>query len=287
MSVRDLQDRLHEASGVEVSAQTISTVTDKVWGVVEGWQHRPLAAIYPIVYLDAMPVKLRRDGHVQNTAISIVLGVDLDGQRDVLGHWIGAGGAGANFWLSVVTDLQSRGVQDIFIACVDGLQGFSEAIDAVFPQAQVQRCVIHQVRHRLTYVAWKDRQAVVADRKAIYQAPTRELAETKLLELGERWGERSPIAVRSWERTWDELATMFDYPTEIRRLIYTPNSLEGYNRQVRKVTKTKGAFPTDQAVRKLRFLVTRDITQKWLSPKSWTQIRNQLAIRFADRFPAP
>lgn len=285
MSARDIQDTLHEAYGVEVSPQTISTVTDKVWGLVEAWQNRPLAAIYPIVYLDAIHLKLRRDGRVQNTAVYVVLGVDLDGQRDVLGHWVGEGGEGANFWLSVVTDLQTRGVQDIFLACVDGLQGFSAAIHAVFPTTQIQRCIIHQVRHSLTYVAAKDRRAFVTDLQAIYQAATREAAETRLLELGERWGERYAIAVRSWETNWDELATMFAYPAEIRRLIYTTNSIEGYNRQLRKVTKTKGAFPTEQAARKLLFLVTRDITRTWLTPKSWTQILNQLAIRFADRFP--
>lgn len=285
MSARDIQDTLQDAYGVEVSAQTISTVTDKVWSLVEAWQNRPLATHYPIVYLDAIHLKLRRDGRVQNTAVYIVLGVDLAGQRDVLGHWVGDGGEGANFWLSVVSDLQGRGVQDIFIACVDGLAGFSEAIRAVFPKTQVQRCVIHQVRYSLQYVASKDRKAFVADLKTLYQAPTREAAETRLLELGERWGERYAIAVRSWEQNWDELATMFEYPAEVRRLIYTTNSIEGYNRQLRKVTKTKGAFPTEQAVRKLLFLVTRDITQKWLTPKGWTQILNQLAIRFADRFP--
>jgi putative transposase len=285
MSARDIQDTLQEAYGVEVSAQTISTLTDKVWGLVEGWQNRPLAAIYPIVYLDAIHLKLRRDGRVQNTAVYIVLGVDLEGQRDVLGHWVGEGGEGANFWLTVVSDLQTRGVVDIFIACVDGLAGFSEAIHAVFPHTQIQRCIIHQVRHSLTYVASKDRKAFVADLKAIYQSPTREVAETRLLELGERWGERYAIAVRSWEQNWHELATMFAYPSEIRRLIYTTNSIEGYNRQLRKVTKTKGAFPTEQAARKLLFLATRDITRTWQTPKNWTQILNQLAIRFADRFP--
>jgi putative transposase len=286
MSARDIQDTLQDAYGVEVSAQTISTVTDKVWGLVEAWQNRPLATIYPIVYLDAIHLKLRRDGRVQNTAVYIVLGVDLEGQRDVLGHWVGEGGEGANFWLTVVSDLQTRGVVDIFIACVDGFAGFSEALHAVFPHTQIQRCIIHQVRHSLTYVASKDRKAFVADLKAIYQSPTREVAETRLLELGERWGERYAIAVRSWEQNWDELATMFAYPSEIRRLIYTTNSIEGYNRQLRKVTKTKGAFPTEQAARKLLFLATRDITRTWQTPKNWTQILNQLAIRFANRFPA-
>jgi transposase-like protein len=286
MSARDIQDTLQQAYGVEVSAATISTVTDKVWSLVTAWQNRPLAAIYPIVYLDAIHLKLRRDGKVANTAVYIVLGVDLDGQRDVLGHWVGDAAEGANFWLSVVTDLQSRGVQDIFIACIDGLTGFKDAVQAVFPRTQIQRCIIHQVRQSLTYVAWKDRKAFVADLRTIYQAPTREAAETQLLEVSERWSTSYPMAVRSWETHWEDLATMFEYGAEIRRLIYTTNSIEGYNRQLRKVTKTKGAFPTDEAVRKLLFLVNREITRKWTAPMpNWARIRNQLALRFAGRLP--
>jgi putative transposase len=286
MSARDIQDTLHEAYGVEVSAATISTVTDKVWTLVEAWQNRPLCALYPIVYLDAIHLKLRRDGKVLNTAIYIVLGVDLDGQRDVLGHWVGDGAEGANFWLSVVTDLQARGVQDIFIACIDGLNGFKEAIQAVFPRTEIQRCIIHQIRQSLTYVAWKDRKAFTAALRAVYQAPTREAAETRLLELAEQWSASYPMAVRSWESNWEDLATMFDYPAEIRRLIYTTNTIEGYNRQLRKVTKTKGAFPTDEAARKLLYLANRDITRKWTAPvPNWAHIRNQLAIRFVGRFP--
>lgn len=286
VSTRDIQQTLHELYGVEVSPQTISTVTDKVWSLVEAWQNRPLAAVYPIIYLDALHLKLRRDSKVLNTAVYIVLGVDLDGQRDVLGHWVGDGAEGANFWLSVVTDLQTRGVEDIFVACIDGLSGFKAAIQAVFPQTQIQRCIIHQVRQSLSYVSWKDRKAFVADLKAVYQAPTREAAETALRELGERWGKTYAMAVRSWEKNWEDLATMFEYPAEIRRLIYTTNTVEGYNRQVRKVVKTKGAFPSGEAARKLLFLATRDITKKWTAPiYNWAKIRNQLAIRFEGRFP--
>jgi transposase-like protein len=253
---------------------------------VEAWQSRPLAAIYPIVYLDAIHLKLRRDGKVLNTAVYIVLGIDLEGQRDVLGHWVGDGAEGANFWLNVVTDLQGRGVQDIFVACIDGLTGFKAAIQAVFPKTLIQRCVIHQVRQSLTYVTWKDRKAFVRDLKAIYRAPTREAAETELLQLSEKWGTKYAIAVRSWETNWEDLATMFDYPAEIRRLIYTTNTVEGYNRQLRKVTKTKGSFPSGEAARKLLFLVNRDITRKWTMPvNNWACILNQLAIRFEDRFP--
>jgi len=286
VSTRDIQQMLGDLYGVEVSAATISTVTDKVWGLVEAWQSRPLQSVYPIVYLDAIHLKVRRDGRVQNTAVYIVLGVDCDGQRDVLGHWVGDGGEGASFWLTVVSDLQARGVEDIFIACIDGLTGFKEAIQAVFPQTQIQRCVIHQIRHSLTYVAWKDRKAFVADLKKIYQAPTREAGEEALLELGEHWGKQYAVAVRSWEQNWDDLATMFAYPAEIRRLIYTTNTVEGYNRQLRKVVKTKGALPSGEAARKLLYLATQDITRTWSTPLfNWTKIRNQLAIRFEGRFP--
>lgn len=286
MSARDIQATLKDLYGVEVSAATVSTVTDKVWHLVEAWQNRPLAAVYPIVYLDAIHLKLRRDGKVLNTAVYIVLGIDLVGQRDVLGHWVGDGAEGANFWLSVVTDLQTRGVEDIFIACIDGLTGFKDAIQAVFPKTHIQRCIIHQVRHSLTYVTWKDRKAFVRDLRLIYQAPTREAAETELLKLSDTWGATYAVAVRSWETNWEDLATMFDYPAEIRRLIYTTNTIEGYNRQLRKVTKTKGAFPTAEAARKLLFLVTRDITSKWtMPPQNWARILNQLAIRFEGRFP--
>ncbi len=286
VSTRDIQETLHELYGIDVSATTISAITDKVWSLVEAWQNRPLTVIYPIIFLDAIHVKLRREGKVENTAVYTVLGVDLDGHKDVLGHWIGAGSEGANFWLSVITDLQARGVEDIFIACIDGLTGFKEAIHSVFPQAQIQRCVIHQVRHSLKYVAWKDRKEFTSDLKTIYQAATREEAETNLLKLGEKWGDQYAIAVKSWENNWEDLTTMFAYPAEIRRLIYTTNTIEGYHRQLRKVAKNKATFPTAEAVRKLLYLATRDITKKWTMPiQNWANILNQLAIRFAGRFP--
>src|SRR3954470_24402306 len=284
MSARDIQDTLRQAYGVEVSPATISTVTDKVWSLVETWQNRPLCAIYPIVYLDAIHLKLRRDGKVVNTAVYIVLGVDLEGQRDVLGHWLGDGGEGANFWLSVVSDLQARGVEDIFVACIDGLTGFKEAIQAVFPQTAIQRCIIHQIRQSLKHVDWKDRKAFVDDLKTIYRAPTREAGESALLALGDHWGKQYAVAVRSWEANWDDLATMFDYPAAIRRLIYTTNTVEGYHRQLRKVLKTKSSFPTEEGARKLLFLVTEDILRKWMGPVfNWPLILNQLDIRYEDR----
>ncbi len=197
MSTRDIQDTLHELYGVELSAQSISSITDKVWTLVEAWQSRPLDALYPFVFLDALHLKLRREGKIENTAVYVVLGVDLDGHRDVLGHWVGDGSEGANFWLSVVTDLEARGVEDIFIASVDGLLGFKEAIQSIFPQTQVQRCVIHQIRQSLRYVSWKDRKAFVADLKTVYQAPTLEQATANLHRLGEKWGGKYAIAVKS------------------------------------------------------------------------------------------
>jgi putative transposase len=298
MSTRDIQNLLTETYGVEVSADTISAITDKIWPLVEAWQNRPLAAIYPIIYLDGFHLKLRRQGRVENVAVYIVLGVDLEGHRDVLGHWLGDGAAPrrqpANFWLSVVTDLQARGVEDIFIACIDGRgpsgRGFKEAIHAIFPQTEIQRCIIHQIRHSLQYVAWKDRKAFVADLKAIYQASTREEAAPRghpnLLQLGETWGKKYAIAVKSWENNWEDLATFFNYPAEIRRLIYTTNAIEGYNRGLRKVVKTKSSFPTPEAARKLLYLANQNITNKWTMPiQNWANILNQLAIRFEGRLP--
>jgi putative transposase len=286
MTTRDIEDHLRDMYGVEASAATISTITNKVMPLVEAWQNRPLAALYPVIYLDAIHYKLRKDHKVETRAVYIVLAVNLEGHKEVLGHWVSDGEEGASFWLGVVTDLRNRGVEDIFIACIDGLQGFKEAIQSVFPPVAIQRCVIHQIRNSLKYVTWKDRKAFAQDLKTVYQAPTREAAETALLTLADTWGETYAIAVRSWENNWDDLATMFDYTPEIRRLIYTTNRIEGYNRQLRKVTKNRAAFPSPEAARKLLWLAHRDIAKKWTMPiPNWAIILNQLAIRFEDRFP--
>ena len=285
-TTRDIQATIADLYGVEVTAATVSAITDKVWPLVEEWQNRPLAAVYPIIYLDAIHLKLRREGRIENVAIYIVLAVDTDGHKDVLGNWVGDGGEGANFWLNVLTDLQSRGVEDILIACVDGLTGFSHALEALFPQTIVQRCVIHQIRHTLRYVTWSDQKEFMKDLKTVYQAKTREEGETNLLNLAETWGDKYPAAIRSWENNWTELSTFFDYPAQIRRLIYTTNAIEGYNRQLRKVTKTKAVFPTPKSIRKLLYLAHVDIQKKWSMPiANWAKIRNQLAIRFEGRFP--
>jgi len=250
------------------------------------WQNRPLDAIYALLYLDAMHIKLKRDGKIENVAVYNVLGVNLEGKREILGHWIGESGEGANFWLTVITDIQNRGVQDVFIASVDGLQGFSDAIRAVFPKTKVQRCIIHQIRSSLKYISWKDRKAFTVDLKTVYRAATQEEAEANLLKIEEIWADKYGAAIKSWQNNWSELATFFEFPKEIRRLIYTTNTVEGYHRQLRKVTKNKSSFPTPQSARKLLYLATMDIPKKRGSPiRNWPLILNQLAIRFEDRWP--
>lgn len=285
-TTHDIAEMIAEIYGVEVSAQTISAITDKVWPLVEEWQNRPLDKVYVIAYLDALYVKMRLEGKITNVAVYTVLAIDVDGRKDVLGHWVGDGAEGANFWLSVVTDLQNRGVEDIFIACVDNLKGFSEAIGAVFPETLIQKCVVHQIRNSLKYVTWSDRKAFMKDLRLVYQAKTREDGETNLLNLSEKWSKKYPAAVRSWEDNWSELSTFFDYPFEMRRIIYTTNIVEGYNGQMRKVTKNKRVFPTAKSVRKLLFLAHQNIEKKWTMPiPNWAKIRNQVAIRFEGRYP--
>ena len=284
MTTGDIRESLSEMYGVEVSEATISTVTDKVWPLVEAWQNRSLASVYALVYLDAIYVHMRRESRVERTAVYVALGVDLEGRKDALGHWVGDGAEGAKFWTSVLGDLQARGVKDILIACMDGLTGFSDAVHAVFPKTVIQRCIVHQIRNSLKYVVYKDQDAFLRDLKAIYQAPSREEGETALLTLSEKWGAKYAIAVRSWENNWAELSSFFNFPPEIRRLIYTNNGSEAYNRQLRKVTKNKAVFPTPESVRKLLYLAHRDIAKKWTMPlPNWANILNQLAVYFQDR----
>lgn len=284
LSVRDIHDSLEEMYGMDVSAATISAITEKVWPLVETWQNRRLEAVYPIIFLDGIYVNVKREGRVENTAVYVVLAVDLEGRKDVLGHWVGDGAEGAKFWTSVLGQLQARGVQDVLIACVDGLTGFKEAIHAVFPQARVQRCILHQIRNSLKYVTYTEQDAFMRDLKQVYQATTREEAETALLKLSEGWGNKYAVAVRAWENNWAELSAFFDFPYEVRRLIYTNNAIEGYNRQLRKVTKNKSVFPTDEAVRKSFYLAHRDIAANWTMPiPHWPKILNQLVIFFENR----
>lgn len=284
MTVRDIRDMLEETYGIDTSATTISTITEKVMSLVVEWQARPLEAIYPIVFLDAIHVRIKRDGKIQNTAVYTALAVNLDGKKDILGHWIGDGSEGANFWLEVITDLRNRGVKDILIACVDGLTGFSDAIHSIYPDSQVQRCIIHQIRNSLKYVSWKDKDAFMVDLRQVYQASTLEEADLKLATFHDNWAKRYSIAVKSWENNWHELSTFFQYTPEIRKIMYTTNALESYNRQLRKVTKTKSVFPTIESVEKILYLAYRDIAKQWdKGVPNWPSILNQLMIKFEGR----
>jgi putative transposase len=272
-----------EMYGTEVSPTLISSVTDAVIEDAKAWQVRPLEAIYPIVYLDCIHVKARDSGTVRAKAVYLALGVNLAGEKELLGLWI-AQTEGAKFWLSVVTELKNRGVQDIFIACVDGLKGFPEAIEAVYPKTAVQLCIVHLVRYSLNYVSWKLRKAVAADLRAIYAAATVAEAERHLLEFEEKWGRDYPSIPQSWRRNWTRVIPFFDYPPEIRRIIYTTNAIESVNMSLRKITKNRGAFPSDEALLKLFYLALMNISQKWTMPlRDWKAALNRFTILFEER----
>lgn len=285
MTQGEIAGHLEEIYGVEVSPSLISTVTDAVLDEVRAWQSRPLDAVYPILYLDALQVKVKRPGRVVNKAIDLAFGVNLQGLKEVLGMWA-AETEGAKFWLSVVTELKNRGVQDIFIACVDGLKGIPEAIESVYPQTQVQLCMVHMVRHSLSYVSHKDRKEVALDLKAIYQGATLAEAEQQLAEFEEKWGKSYPVIVRSWQSNWARIVPMFGYPSEIRRAVYTTNTIESLNMTLRKITKNRSLFPNDEAVFKLMYLGLRNISKRWTMPiRDWSAAMNQFAILFEGRVP--
>jgi len=286
LSVREIQAHLEEIYGTQVSPDLISTVTDAVLDEVRAWQSRPLDALYPIVYLDALQVKVKSDGRVQNKAIYLAIGINVQGHKEVLGLWA-AQNEGAKFWLGVVTELKNRGVQDIFIACVDGLKGFPEAIEAVFPQTQVQLCLVHLVRYSLAFVSFKDRKEVAAGLKAIYQAVTEQEAQKRLEEFAARWEAQYPLIAKSWRSNWTRLVPMFGYPPEIRRAVYTTNAIESLNMSLRKIIKTRASFPNDEAAFKLLYLALQNIQKKWTMPiPNWGQALNALAILFEERLPA-
>ena len=286
MTTREIQGHLEEIYGVEVSPTLISSVTDAIADEVKLWQNRPLDALYPIVYMDAVRVKVRDNGHVSNKAVYLALGVTMDGIKEVLGMWV-AENEGAKFWLQVVTELNNRGVQDIFIACVDGLKGFPEAIETIFPRTQVQLCLVHMVRHSLKYVSWKQRKEVAADLKTIYQASTAEVAEMNLTEFEAKWDKTHPSIGQSWRRNWERIIPFFAYPAEIRKVIYTTNAIESLNMSLRKVTKNRGSFPNDAAMFKLLYLALNNIAKKWTLPiRDWKAALNRFSILFEDRMPA-
>jgi putative transposase len=287
MSTRDIQDHLQQVYGLDVSPMLVSTVTERLLPVIDAWQQRPLATSYAVVFLDAIHYKVREEHQVVTKAAYVVLGIDLEGRKDILGFWIGAHES-SKFWLGVLSDLRHRGVEDILIACTDNLSGFSEAIAASFPQTAIQKCVVHQIRTSLKYVSYKDYKKVTADLRPIYTAPNEAAAVLALDRFAETWGKTYPWCVKSWRANWDELATCFAYPPEVRKLIYTTNAIESFHRQLRKVTKTKAAFPTDDALRKQLYLAMQEITRKWtMRVPHWGQVLLQLSILFPGRVPEP
>jgi len=285
LTVREIQSHLEELYGTEVSPSLISSVTDAVADEVKAWQSRPLDPIYPIVYLDCIHVKVRDTGAVRVKAVYLAIGINMSGEKEVLGLWI-AQTEGAKFWLQVVTELKNRGVQDIFIACVDGLKGFPEAIETVYPQTAVQLCIVHLVRNSLNYVSWKMRKQIAADLKQIYQSATADEAEQRLTEFESQWNDAYPPIAQIWRRNWSRIIPFFDYPPEIRRIIYTTNAIESVNMSLRKITKNRGSFPSDEALSKLFYLALMNISKKWTMPlHDWKAALNRFSIQFDDRMP--
>lgn len=283
MSTRDISGFIKEMYAMEISATEISHITDKVIPVVNEWRTRALEAIYTFVFLDCIHYKVRENGTIQSRAIYNILGVNKEGKKELIGMYLSEN-EGAKFWLSVLTDLKQRGVEDILIACIDGLKGFPEAIAAVFPKTQIQLCIIHQIRTSLRYVSEKDKKAVAQDLKPIYKAVNADQGYEMLLEFDGKWGKKYPLSVKSWVDNWVNLSTFFEYDTDIRRIIYTTNAIEGMHRQIRKVTKTKGAFTSDMALLKLVYLAVMDISKKWTMPlRNWGLTMSQLYIKFGDR----
>jgi putative transposase len=285
MTTRDIQDQLKELYGVDISPTLISSITESVMEDVKAWQNRTLDRVYPIVYLDALVVKIKDEKQVINKAIHLALGVNMDGQKELLGMWI-THNEGAKFWLSVLTELKNRGLHDIFIACVDGLTGFPDAIESVYPATKIQLCIVHMVRNSLKFVPWKDKKDVVSDLKTIYCASTQEQAEAALTDFGIKWDKKYPAISCSWLDKWENVSVFFDYPTEIRKVIYTTNAIESLNMTVRKVIKNKRFFPSDDAACKQIFLAIRNISKRWTMPiRNWSEALGRFAIDFGDRVP--
>ena len=283
ISTRDIQRTMQEMYGIDVDDGRVSKITDKILPLIKEWQDRPLQSVYAMVILDAVHYNVRENGIVSKKAAYVAIGTDLDGHKDVLGIWLGASES-SKYWLSVLNGLKNRGVQDILIASVDGLSGFVEAINVAYPQTEVQRCIIHQIRSSTRYVSYKDVKQFTADLKPVYKAPTEEAALSALDGFEAKWGKKYPLAVKSWRVNWTELSTMFKYSPEIRKLIYTTNAIENFNRQLRKVTKTKSAFVSDDALMKILYLTTMNIVDKWTMPiKDWGSILDNLMVFFGDR----
>lgn len=283
MSLRDISKHIEEMYDMEISHTVLSQITDKIIPDIKAWQNRPLEPVYPIIWLDAMHFKVKEDGKVVHKALYNILGINKEGRKEILGLYVSES-EGANFWLQVLTDLNNRGVKDILIASIDNLNGFSEAILSIYPQTEVQSCLVHQIRNSLRYIASKDQKEFMKDLKKVYRASSKDLAETELLKLEEKWGKKYPVVIESWQKNWDKLSTYFQYTEPIKKLIYTTNPIEGYHRQIRKVTKTKGAFTSEMALIKLVYLATMRIQEKWTSPvQNWGLTAQQLVIKFEGR----
>jgi putative transposase len=285
MSTREIQGHLQEMYGVEVSPTLISDVTDAVLEEVKAWQNRPLEAIYGVVYLDALYVKMRHEGRVENRAVYVAIGIDLEGRKEVLGLWT-SDNEGAKFWLGVLTELKNRGVKDILIVCVDGLKGFPQAIEAVFPEARVQLCIVHMVRASLNYVNWKERKLVAADLKAIYRAATERQASQELEEFVGKWGGKYQAIGKLWRENWERVTPFFDFPAEVRKMIYTTNAVESLHMSLRKIIKTRGSFPSEEAALKLLYLALRNASAKWEAIQHWKQALNQFEMLWGERIRA-
>ena len=284
MTTSDIETHIQDIYGLECSDTTISRITDKILPVVREWQSRPLEEIYAVVFMDAIHFHVRSEGQIVKKAVYIAIGINMDGLKEVLGMWVGENES-AKFWLSVMNGLKNRGLQDILIACVDGLTGFPAAIEAVYPKTEIQQCIIHQIRNTTKFVSYKDIKALMADLKKVYAAIDEQTALAELETFDEKWGNKYPKIAISWRDNWANLSTYFKYPQEVRTLIYTTNTIEGFNRQLRKVTKNKGVFPTDDSLIKMLYLAMMDITKKWTRKRrEWGQIHSQLEIFFEDRF---
>ena len=283
MSQRDIAEQIKNLYDVEISDGLVSKIVEKITPEINAWQNRPLESVYPFIFMDAIHYKVKENHQYITKAAYVVLGIGLDGRKDILGVWIGENES-AKFWLSVMNDLKNRGIKDVYVFCVDGLTGFREAINAAFPKSQIQRCIIHQIRSSTRYVSYKDIKAVMADLKRVYQAINEDEAMNALSEFKEKWAKTYPSCVRSWEENWDILSTFFAYPAEVRKIIYTTNIIEGLNRQFRKITKNKPSFTNDDALRKILYLASQNIVEHWTSVcRNWDMVSNQLRILFGDR----
>ena len=283
MTTRDISAHLRSIYGVDASAEMISRMTDRILPIAKEWQNRPLAKKYAVVFMDAVHFNVRQDGRTIKKAVYVAIGTRLDGHREVLGLWVG-GNESAKYWVGVLNEIRNRGTEDIFIISVDGLTGFADAISAVYPKAEIQRCIVHQIRYTTKFVSYKDIKAFMNDLKDVCQAPTLERAEKGLDRLEEKWGSKYPSSIASWRNNWPQLSAYFKYPYELRRMIYTTNQIENYNRQLRKATKTRTIFPSDDALFKLLYLATMDVTEKWTGrDREWSKILSQLCIYFEER----